>query len=111
MPKLPADVVKYSQVPKTGAFTKDKIPKGLLKRHNTKRGTWGVIRVSSGQLEYQINEPSVSRHVLDNTRVGVIEPRVYHQVAPLTDDVAFVVEFYRKPDTGPVDEKREGLVE
>ena len=40
MPILPPDVVKYSQVPKEGFFVKDKIPRGLLKDHTTKKGTW-----------------------------------------------------------------------
>lgn len=112
MPQLPSNVVKYSQVPKKGStFKKETIPKGLLKQHNTKMGTWGVIRVSSGQLKYQINEPTVSVFILDKDCVGVIEPKIYHQVEALTDDVEFVVEFYRQPGTGPVDEKREGLKE
>jgi tellurite resistance-related uncharacterized protein len=42
MKELPKNVVKYSQVPKgdDARFTKDKIPKGLLKERTTKAGTW-----------------------------------------------------------------------
>ena len=109
MKALPSNVIKYSQVPKEGFFVKGKIPRGLLKEHTTKRGTWGVIRVSEGQLEYQINEPSVEKYVLKEGTPGVIEPQIRHQVAPLTDDVKFVVEFHRVPGSGAVDEKREGL--
>ena len=112
MKSLPKGVVKYSQVPKEGTgkyFTKDTIPKGLLKEHNTKRGTWGVINVSKGQLQYQINEPTLSIHIIDATTKGIIEPQIRHQVTPLSDDLQFIVEFYRYPNTGPVDEKREGL--
>lgn len=111
MKELPSNVVKYSQVPsKPGAkFTKGKIPRGLLKEHTTKSGTWGVINITKGQLRYQINEPELSVHVLDTNTKGVIEPQVKHEVSPLTDDVEFVVEFYRIPGTGPVNEKREGL--
>ena len=111
MKALPAGVVKYSQVPKGKIFTKETIPRGLLKEHNTKAGTWGVIQVSKGKLQYQINEPAVSIHILDSTTRGIIEPQVKHEVAPLSDDVEFVVEFYRLPGTGPVVEKREGLRE
>lgn len=110
MPILPAEVVKYSQVPAKGSFSSEKIPSGLLKQHSTKKGTWGVIRVSAGKLLYQINEPIVREFVLTpDTPPGIIEPQVLHQVKPLTDDLGFVVEFLRLPDTGPVDEKREGL--
>jgi tellurite resistance-related uncharacterized protein len=111
MPVLPADVVKYSQVPAKGShFTAKKIPSGLLKQHSTKQGTWGVIRVLTGKLSYQINEPIVREFVLTpDTPPGIIEPKVLHQVKALTDDLGFVVEFLRLPDTGPVDEQREGL--
>lgn len=111
MKDLPSNVVQYSQVPAKGKppFTAAKIPRGLLKEHTTKAGTWGVIRVSQGQLRYQINEPTPNQYTLDADSVGIIEPQVKHEVAPLTEDVQFVVEFYRVPGTGPVDEKREGL--
>lgn len=110
MPVLPPDVVQYSQVPGKGKFfTKTSVPKGLLKQHTTKKGTWGVIRVSAGKLEYQINEPDVTSFELCTGVLGIIEPTVLHQVKPLTDDLEFVVEFHRLPNTGPVDEKREGM--
>jgi tellurite resistance-related uncharacterized protein len=41
--------------------------------------------------------------------LGVIEPTKLHSVKALSDDVEFVVEFWRRPGTGVVDEKREGL--
>ncbi|KAL7472552.1 hypothetical protein ACHAXS_012929 [Conticribra weissflogii] len=112
MPILPSDVVKYSQVPKDGKeFTAQTIPSGLLKQHTTKKGTWGVIRVSKGKLEYTIHEPLSSVHILDTQKIGIIEPTMLHQVKGLTEDVQFVVEFWRVPGTGVVDEKREGLNE
>ena len=124
MPILPDDVMKYSQVPKQGkVFTSTTIPKGLLKEHTTKAGTWGVINVSKGELEYRISgsgsdeqkqkkeERSECDHIfqLSDKRHGIIQPQRLHQVSPLSDDVEFVVEFYRVPGTGPVDEKRQGL--
>lgn len=108
MPTLPSDVVQYTQVPK-GKFTATTIPSGLLKSHNTKKGTWGVIRVFQGQLEYTILEPEKSVHLLDSEHLGIIEPKMLHQVRAASDDVEFVVEFWRVPGTGVVDEKREGL--
>jgi len=116
--------VKYSQVPKPSSssssssssspyFTADKIPRGLLKEHSTKSGTWGVIRINKGKLLYTINDKSLglppAEYVLHKDRVGVIEPQVKHEVAALTDDLEFVVEFYRVPGTGGVNEPREGL--
>ena len=109
MPRLPRNVVKYSQVPKTGFFTADRIPKGLLNDHSTKKGTWGIIRVEKGTLEYTIMEPTKAVFELQAPARGVIEPTKIHHVKALTDDLEFVVEFHRKPGTGPVDEKREGI--
>ena len=112
MPILPSNVVQYTQVPKSGkAFTATTIPSGLTKEHNTKKGTWGVIRVSTGNLEYTILEPQKSVHILDKETVGIIEPTMLHQVKALSDDLEFVVEFWRVPGSGVVDEKREGLDE
>ena len=111
---LPSNVVKYSTVPtKDKFFTIDTIPAGLLKEHSTKEGTWGVIRVHRGKLEYTILEPEQSVHVLDaessDNNIGIIEPTMLHQTKGLTDDLKFVVEFWRVPGTGDVDEQREGL--
>ena len=111
---LPSNVVKYSTVPtKDKFFTIDTIPAGLLKEHSTKEGTWGVIRVHRGKLEYTILEPEQSVHVLDaesvDNNIGIIEPTMLHQTKGLTDDLKFVVEFCRVPGTGDVDEQREGL--
>jgi tellurite resistance-related uncharacterized protein len=110
MKELPQDVVPYSQVPKAGSFfTANSIPKGLLRDHTTKAGTWGVIRVSSGKLEYSIVQEPSSPFVVEciPDLPGIIEPQVKHHVKALSDDLKFVVEFYRLPGTGPVDEKRD----
>mmetsp|Transcript_6855 Transcript_6855/g.14864 ORF Transcript_6855/g.14864 Transcript_6855/m.14864 type:complete len:164 (-) Transcript_6855:301-792(-) len=81
MPRMPSNAVKYTQVPKPSTtFKASTIPSGLLKQHTTKKGTWGIIRVSSGQLEYTIIEPRKSVHVLDKDHLGVIEPKMLHQV-------------------------------
>jgi tellurite resistance-related uncharacterized protein len=112
MPELPSDMVKYSTVPaKQDYFTSTTIPKGLLNDHSTKSGTWGIIRVHQGLLEYTLDQNnSMTRESFDlssDTALGVIEPDRKHHVKALSKDVEFVVEFYRLADTGPVDEQRE----
>jgi tellurite resistance-related uncharacterized protein len=107
MPILPSDVVQYAQIPKqhNKPFTATTVPKGLLKQHSTRAGTWGVIRVLKGQLQYLIHQhdpsqSSVSVHVVvDAARPGIIEPTKYHQVKALTDDLEFHIEFHRRPGT------------
>jgi tellurite resistance-related uncharacterized protein len=106
MPQIPPEAVQYAQLPAPGkSFTASTIPKGLLKQHSTKQGTWGVIRVSQGQLEYQIHRDAsdkglseaIHTFVLDSSQLGIIEPTVLHQVRPLTDNVEFTVEFHKVP--------------
>jgi len=118
MPILPKEVIKYSQVPKgkegNDFFTATTIPKGLLHKHSTKKGTWGVINVSKGTLEYVIQRGDDSNPIQDIFELkapaeGIIEPQILHHVKAKTDDVEFVVEFHRFPNTGPVNEQREGL--
>eukprot|EP00532_Pseudo-nitzschia_australis_P008665 CAMPEP_0168177906 /NCGR_PEP_ID=MMETSP0139_2-20121125/8764_1 /TAXON_ID=44445 /ORGANISM="Pseudo-nitzschia australis, Strain 10249 10 AB" /LENGTH=201 /DNA_ID=CAMNT_0008097109 /DNA_START=104 /DNA_END=709 /DNA_ORIENTATION=+ len=133
MPILPKNAVKYSQVPKEGnVFTETTIPKGLLNRHNTKAGTWGVIKILKGSLHYNIEAGNISnsikkegnedeinngereqkmqliKFILNSDSDGIIEPERLHEVAPVDgEEVEFVVEFHRVPGTGLVDEKRE----
>mmetsp|Transcript_125612 Transcript_125612/g.187561 ORF Transcript_125612/g.187561 Transcript_125612/m.187561 type:complete len:86 (+) Transcript_125612:2-259(+) len=51
MKQLPSNVTVYKQ---TSKFTKDTCPGALLKRHNTKVGTWGMIHVEQGIVRYTI---------------------------------------------------------
>ena len=113
MASLPTNVVKYSQVPSGSkpCFTHNSIPKGLLRQHTTKQGTWGVISIQRGRLQYTIDE-GLHKGVyhLNENKSGIIEPQVHHSVAPIdNEEVEFGVEFYRMPNTGPVQEEREGL--
>ena len=85
--RLPSDSTKY--------FTVETIPKGLLSRHNTKKGVWGKLVVVKGELLYRQLEPEEKEFVLGEGVFGVIEPQLYHEVFPITDDVAFFIEFYQ----------------
>ena len=91
MKEMPAEVVSYKKTPE---FTNETVPKGLLKAHQTKEGTWGKIVVLSGQLQYRILEPELEELVLSPELQGVVEPTVLHEVAPI-GEVNFYVEFYR----------------
>lgn len=88
---LPSHVVSYQR---TREFTQDSIPDGLRRRHTTKRGVWGQIRVLEGALRYRILEPQPEEHILSPERGGVVEPEVPHEVEPL-GLVRFYVEFFR----------------
>jgi len=90
MKTLPAHVTAYKRTPE---FTATSIPKGLLRAHSTRSGTWGKIVVLEGRLRYRILEPEVEEIELSPEQPGVVEPLVRHEVAAL-GEVAFYVEFY-----------------
>lgn len=93
MDRLPPDAEVYRQ---TKVFDAETVPRGLLRRHTTKAGTWGRIVVLEGALLYRILEPELEEHVLTPTRFGVVTPEVPHEVA-LRGPVRFHVEFLRRP--------------
>lgn len=86
---LPSDVTAYKRTPE---FTQSTVPQGLKRRHNTKAGVWGRIRVVEGELIYRILEPEIEEHRLSPGVDGIVEPRVDHQVATI-GPVRFFVEF------------------
>jgi len=91
MKTLPEHVRPYRRTPE---FDENSVPAGLLGRHTTAEGVWGVIRVLEGRLRYRILEPEVEEHLLDPDHPGVVEPQVPHQVE-LVGPVRFYVEFNR----------------
>ena len=91
MKVLPSSLSAYKRTP---LFTAETIPKGLRRAHQTKAGTWGKIVIESGRLRYRILEPEVVEVILCPETIGVVEPQILHEVAPL-GEVSFYVEFYR----------------
>jgi hemoglobin len=90
------------RVRSTPVFTEHTIPPGLLRRHRTAPGTWGLIRVLEGRLLYRVLDPPGER-VLDPSRApGVVAPGVPHEVAPL-GPVRFLVEFHRARPEPPAE--------
>ena len=89
MKTLPPDYVAYKRTP---VFTHETVPQALLHDHRTKAGTWGLIHVESGKLQYTIEGQEV--HMLEPNFPGIVEPGRTHFVTPI-GDVAFFVEFYR----------------
>ena len=86
---LPKNVKPYL---KTRVFTQDTIPDKLLADHNTKEGSWGVINIEEGQLEYKITGEEAI--ILSKDKSGIIEPTVKHHIKPI-GSVSFYIEFYR----------------
>jgi tellurite resistance-related uncharacterized protein len=89
MKKLPNTVSPYKRTP---IFNEETVPKGLLKNHNTKQGTWALLTVKSGKIEYVIEDKEVN--ILSPKLSGVIEPEIRHHIKPL-GKVSFFIEFYK----------------
>src|SRR5690348_6628591 len=88
MPTLPPALREYKR---TATFTEANTPAGLLRNHATKEGTWALIVIEAGQLEYAIESP-FSEFLLTPELPGVIEPTVPHRVK-LVGPVRFHLEF------------------
>jgi tellurite resistance-related uncharacterized protein/adenylate kinase family enzyme len=108
--QMPGDAVAYKRLPAEGAFTVDTMPRGLLSRHNTKAGVWGEIKVVRGQLQLRTLDGTLERVVLKapeadlvgrpahfDQSIGIVAPRQYHEVAPLTDDMQMFIRFHSIP--------------
>ena len=90
MPELPGGVGEYKR---TGTFTEETIPEGLLRDHRTKPGVWAKIVIETGQLEYTLDSPRRT-FALTPDAPGVAPPMEPHHVkAP--GPVRFHVEFLR----------------
>mgnify|MGYP001201194215 CR=1 FL=1 len=92
--ELPEGLEAYSR---TGTFTQDTVPAGLLKDHTTKAGSWGLIHVEEGVLGYRVTDPRrlpTARDLTPESGPGVVEPTILHHVEPI-GPVRFHVEFLR----------------
>jgi len=87
---FPDRLKKYKQTP---SFTENSVPKGFLRAHSTKKGTWGKIVIETGMLHYVIDHLENKSLVLDEETPGIISPTMIHHVEA-NWDVSFHIEFY-----------------
>jgi tellurite methyltransferase len=80
-----------SEYKRTATFTEETLPAALRADHRTKAGTWGLIVVEAGALEYHVRG-RVQR--LEPGHNGLVEPERTHHVVPL-GTVRVHVEFWR----------------
>lgn len=88
---LPAGLVRYGESP---VFTPDNLPEKLKAAHTTKAGTWGVLRVHTGIVQYFVDVPPHAQAVVSAGNTVVIEPEVPHHVEFALPG-SFQVEFWR----------------
>ena len=89
--RIPSGYINYLS---TKEFTEDTIPDSLLKRHNTKNGSWGKIVILEGELIYRILEPVEREMILSPDRPGIVEPQIYHKLITC-GPVRFRIDFFK----------------
>lgn len=76
----------------TPIFNQSTLPEKLRKAHQTKVGTWGVIRVLEGSVCYVI-EDTGDIQILTPVCSGLVLPEQRHHVETM-GDMRMLVEFY-----------------
>ncbi|WP_332303222.1 DUF1971 domain-containing protein [Rhizobium sp. GR12] len=77
----------------TASFDEVSLPAALLRDHSLKAGSWGLIRVEQGSIQY--HEVDISK-LIEPGRPAVIPPVSVHHLA-LTGPVKLKIEFYDRP--------------
>ncbi|MHA3792868.1 DUF1971 domain-containing protein [Sphingomonas sp. YL-JM2C] len=79
----------------TPLFDNTTLPMALQRRHATKAGVWGVVRVIEGRLLLTYLDPE-SEVVLDSGQAGLLLPEQPHFVTP-QGPMRMQVDFYDQP--------------
>lgn len=79
----------------TPIFDQDTLPAALRADHQTKQGTWGLIRVLEGGITLTYVDPP-SQMLLTPGNPGVVAPQQSHFVTP-TGPMRMQVDFYHEP--------------
>lgn len=82
-------------------FDEESLPEALRKDHRTKDGTWGLLRVLTGEVDLIFIDPPAERRVTPEDPAP-IPPQAPHYVR-LVGPMTMQVEFYREQ---PVVEER-----
>ena len=92
------NLVCYKRMPNWTAST---LPKGFRNKHNTRAGVWAKLTILRGELLYtslteddQIIEEFT---FTPESNIPFVEPRAWHRVTPLTEDLECYLEFYCEP--------------
>ncbi|MER0122800.1 SAM-dependent methyltransferase TehB [Streptococcus sp. ZJ93] len=93
------ELVAYKRMP---IWTKETVPTEITHKNNTKDGTWGKIKVLTGEIKYEAisndNEITATHHYRATDDIPMVEPQAWHRVSLMTDDTSFFVEFFCQPE-------------
>lgn len=90
--ELPPGLVRYGESPQ---FTPDNLPEKLKTAHTIKAGTWGLLRVETGIVQFFLDVEPYSQAVVTAGKTVVIEPEKPHHVEFALPG-RFQVEFWRE---------------
>lgn len=78
----------------TPVFSRESVPKGLLRAHTVAAGVWGKLVVLSGELLFVFEDTVESPiHLRVNDSVAIPPSRPHH--LELDSPATFVIEFYK----------------
>lgn len=89
---LPGDTAVYRTI---GPFGVDSLPKGLLREHRLKEGTWGRLRVLSGKICFVWDDDGANHApvvVVDEETV-IIPPTIPHHLELLAAEFVLEIDF------------------
>ena len=93
--EMPPGFVAYGRSPD---FHSDSLPAKLQSAHSTKAGTWGLLHVLDGVVQFRLEAPHQGEKIVRAGETVVIESQVPHRVVFLEPGRMFV-EFYRQAET------------
>jgi tellurite resistance-related uncharacterized protein len=82
----------------TAVFDETTLPDGLRRKHRTKAGVWGVIRVIERRLRFQVADGGAEQ-ILTPDRPGLVLPEQTRRVEPI-GKMRMQVDFYDRPPSG-----------
>ncbi|WP_088308298.1 DUF1971 domain-containing protein [Novosphingobium sp. B 225] len=82
----------------TAEWDEVSLPQAIRSRHNTKPGTWGLLRVLAGSVNLMFEDPPRRVHVTPDSPAE-IPPQAWHHVE-VTGPMRMLVEFYRDQPQG-----------
>ncbi len=89
--RLPEDVKPYSQSP---IFTAETVPEKLLGHHNLKPGTWGLMHVEKGNVQFFVEDQQDPIAKLNAQDRFVIVPEERHYIK-VSEDARLYIEFWK----------------
>ena len=90
---LPAGVTCYWQ---SGRLDQGNLPAGLTREHRLKEGTWGMLTLRSGSIQFVWDDTEGGTVELAAPGRMVIPPTVPHHLV-LGGPFKLEIEFYRRP--------------